>query len=288
MKKRGEEKEEEPSAKLVIRKRSREETTAGASFAQKAGRIPLIGKQSNLRSLYKFSPEAKKKTPEKRSVIFKDPPEPVLKKTKVTIKPFKAAGSEAEKEKSKAAEREKEKEKDKKEKGKASGKPAGDDPKETGPAAITAHDKAQGPEVLHVTRLDQPLHEKRKEPEFEKLAKPAQPDAPLQAVKITSTTGGSGSDVHKEKYAAVVGASAGFAAGQAGVGVQSSMPRSPIGSKDTLGDIYYKSYTEEARGDASHQPPWGLKQKDTFLEFATCRDWFLNSLLPGEVNRQRA
>ncbi|KAJ0652816.1 hypothetical protein HanOQP8_Chr15g0576451 [Helianthus annuus] len=56
---------------------------------------------------------------------------------------------------------------------------------------------------------------------------------------------------------------------------------------DILGDVYYKSYTEESRGEALHQPPWGLKQKDTFLEFAPCRDWLLNSIPPGEVNRQR-
>ncbi|KAM0025020.1 hypothetical protein Hdeb2414_s0021g00569541 [Helianthus debilis subsp. tardiflorus] len=66
------------------------------------------------------------------------------------------------------------------------------------------------------------------------------------------------------------------------------MPPSLIGPKDTLGDIYYKSYTDEACGEALHQPPWGLKQKDTFLEFAPCRDWFLNSLPPVEVNRQWA
>ncbi|KAJ0798623.1 hypothetical protein HanLR1_Chr00c2834g0858811 [Helianthus annuus] len=56
---------------------------------------------------------------------------------------------------------------------------------------------------------------------------------------------------------------------------------------DTLGDVYYKSYTEESRGETLHQPPWSLKQKDTFLEFAPCRDWLLNSIPPGEVNRQR-
>uniref|UniRef100_A0A251RRB2 Putative hemagglutinin, stalk n=1 Tax=Helianthus annuus TaxID=4232 RepID=A0A251RRB2_HELAN len=56
---------------------------------------------------------------------------------------------------------------------------------------------------------------------------------------------------------------------------------------DTLGDVYYKSYTEESQGDALHQPPWGLKHKDTFLEFAPCRDSLLNSIPPGEVNRQR-
>ncbi|KAJ0764865.1 hypothetical protein HanPI659440_Chr08g0296941 [Helianthus annuus] len=65
-----------------------------------------------------------------------------------------------------------------------------------------------------------------------------------------------------------------------------------IGPKDTLGDIYYKTYNEEARGNAPHQAPyqapWGLKQKDTFQEFGLCRDWFLNSFPPGEVNQQRA
>ncbi|KAJ0489429.1 hypothetical protein HanHA300_Chr12g0443981 [Helianthus annuus] len=39
-----EEEEEEPATKLVSRKRSRGETTAGASVAQKTGGIPLIGK----------------------------------------------------------------------------------------------------------------------------------------------------------------------------------------------------------------------------------------------------
>ncbi|KAJ0796761.1 hypothetical protein HanPI659440_Chr04g0166031 [Helianthus annuus] len=66
------------------------------------------------------------------------------------------------------------------------------------------------------------------------------------------------------------------------------MPQAPIGPKDTLGDIYYKTYTEEACGDAPHQPVWGLKRMDTFMEFAACRDWYLGSFPPGEVNRQRA
>ncbi|MFS7928853.1 hypothetical protein Hanom_Chr04g00325671 [Helianthus anomalus] len=66
------------------------------------------------------------------------------------------------------------------------------------------------------------------------------------------------------------------------------MSQTPIGPKDTVGDIYYKTYIEEARDDALHRAPWGLKQKDAFLEFAPCRDWFLNSFPPGEVNRQRA
>ncbi|XP_035843902.1 caldesmon-like [Helianthus annuus] len=61
-----------------------------------------------------------------------------------------------------------------------------------------------------------------------------------------------------------------------------------IGAKDTVGDIYYKTYNEEERGDAPHQALWSLKQKDTFHEFAPCREWFLNSFTPAEVNRQRA
>ncbi|XP_021996358.1 uncharacterized protein LOC110893564 [Helianthus annuus] len=260
-----EEEEEEHAEKLISRKRSREETTAGASVAQKAGEGLVIGKQSNLRSLYKFSPEAKKKTPEKKCVMIKDPQEPAPKKTKKK--------KAAEKPVDKVAEKEKEREKKK-----ASEKPV-DDPKETGAAATTAHEKAQGPAVVHITGLDQPLHEKRKEPEVEKLTKPTQADAPVQTVQVTSTTGGSGSAIPKEKSAKAGSASSGGAGG--------SVPQSPIGPNDTVGVIYYKTYTE-ARGDAPHRAPWGLKQKDTFLEFAPCRDWFLNSFPPGEVNRQRA
>ncbi|KAM0038201.1 hypothetical protein Hdeb2414_s0013g00412091 [Helianthus debilis subsp. tardiflorus] len=51
-----EEEEEEPAIKLISRKRSREETAAGVQVAQKTGGAPVIGKQSSLRSLYKFSP----------------------------------------------------------------------------------------------------------------------------------------------------------------------------------------------------------------------------------------
>ncbi|KAM0043956.1 hypothetical protein Hdeb2414_s0010g00347501 [Helianthus debilis subsp. tardiflorus] len=50
------EEHEEAAEKLVSRKRSREETAAGVGPVQKAGEGPVIGKQSRLRSLYKFSP----------------------------------------------------------------------------------------------------------------------------------------------------------------------------------------------------------------------------------------
>ena len=50
------EEEEEAVAQLVSRKRVRSETTAGVASASVVGAIPLVGKTSNLRSLYRFSP----------------------------------------------------------------------------------------------------------------------------------------------------------------------------------------------------------------------------------------
>ncbi|KAJ0791892.1 hypothetical protein HanOQP8_Chr01g0011091 [Helianthus annuus] len=202
------EEEEEPAAQLVSRKRSREKATADVKVAQKTREVPVIGKQSKLRTLYKFSPEAKKKTPEK-GVVFKDPKELAQKKTKFVIKH-----------------------------------------PQTPAAATIAQDKAQGPEVVRITGLDQPLYEKKKEtsrckgPEIVKLTKPVQVDTPTQTVQVTSTTGGSAAAERKEATtdASGVGASvdvrsSAFAVGQAGMGSQSSLPHPPIGPKDTLGDI---------------------------------------------------
>ncbi|KAM0043957.1 hypothetical protein Hdeb2414_s0010g00347511 [Helianthus debilis subsp. tardiflorus] len=116
-------------------------------------------------------------------------------------------------------------------------------------------------------------------------------------MQVTSAAGGSTATVpkqvaHKDASATAGGGSAGGSGGDGSAGgaggAGGSMPQAPIGPKDTLGDIYYKTYTEEARGDAPHQPVWGLKQKDTFMEFAACRDWYLGSFPLGEVNRQRA
>ncbi|MFS7909199.1 hypothetical protein Hanom_Chr01g00091911 [Helianthus anomalus] len=259
-----EEEHEEPAAKLVSRKRSRESVVDDIKVAQKAGDVPVIGKQSKLCTLYKFSLEAKKKTPEKKGFELKEPTESAQKKTKFVIKhPQKTVGTiekiikETDKEKEKEKEGEKENEKKK-----AAEKPEGDKSKETQTAATTAQDKAQGPEVVHITGLDQPLHEKKKEttrgkgPEVIKPTKPARVDALTQIAQVTSAAGGSTADAHKETTTAAGGAGA------------------------TGGDIYYKTYTEEARGDAPHQAPWGLKQKDTFLEFGACRDWFFNSFPP--------
>ncbi|MFS8001481.1 hypothetical protein Hanom_Chr13g01190861 [Helianthus anomalus] len=217
----------------------------------------MIGKQSKLRSLYKFSQEAQKKVTEKaKGVEIKDPKEPAPKKTKFVIKhPQTTEGTiekmvEKEIEKEKAAEKPVEKE----------------------------NEKEKGPEVVHITGLDQPIHEENKEPTRGKGPEVAKS---YELAHNKTTTAGGGATVGNVRSSA-------FAAGQAGAGSQSSMPHPPIGPKDTLGDIYYKTYTEEARGDTPHHPPWGLMKKDTFLEFSPCRDWFLNSFPPGEVNRERA
>ncbi|MFS8008566.1 hypothetical protein Hanom_Chr14g01274291 [Helianthus anomalus] len=135
-------------------------------------------------------------------------------------------------------------------------KKAEEEKRKTAPDKPSGHD-AQKSGTVHVAGLDRPRHEKRKEPELEKWVHP---------VKASGTKGSS----------------------SAGSGRQGAPPYSPIGPRDTLGDINYKSYTEESRGEDPHQPPWGLKKKDTFLEFAPCRDWLLNSIPPGEVDRQRA
>ncbi|MFS7993931.1 hypothetical protein Hanom_Chr12g01099981 [Helianthus anomalus] len=177
---------------------------------------------------------------------------------------------EIDKEKEKAAEKLVEKEKEKE---KVMKKPEGDKT-ETGAVAATAHAKAQGPEVVHIMGLDQPLHEKKKEttrgkgPEVVKPTKPAQVDAPTQTVQVISAAGGSAVVAYKKATTDAGGAGAGVnvrssacAASQAGAGSQSLMPHHSIGPTDILGDIYYKTYTEEAGGDAPHHLPWGLKQK---------------------------
>ncbi|KAM0008114.1 hypothetical protein Hdeb2414_s0121g00803101 [Helianthus debilis subsp. tardiflorus] len=138
-----------------------------------------------------------------------------------------------------------------------------------------------GPKEIEVTHAipvekaqpDQPVHEREKFPEIKKPSKPLSTDVHDQPTQAASA-------VDKEKTAAAGDASLGGPGG--------FVPQTPIGPKDTTGDLYYKTYTEELRGNAPHQAPWGLKQKDTFKDFSSCREWFLNSFTPGEVNRQRA
>ncbi|MFS7931559.1 hypothetical protein Hanom_Chr04g00357391 [Helianthus anomalus] len=59
--------------------------------------------------------------------------------------------------------------------------------------------------------------------------------------------------VHKDASVVAGGGGSGVG-GQTGEMRQWDMPQTPIGHKDTLGDIYYKTYTKEARGDIPHQP----------------------------------
>ncbi|MFS7921326.1 hypothetical protein Hanom_Chr03g00235491 [Helianthus anomalus] len=92
-----EEHEEVEAAKLITRKRPREETAAGAKPVHKAVG-PVIGKQSRLRSLYKFSPEALKRAPEKvKDTGLEKPKELAAKKTKFIIKPPRTSEKEVEK-----------------------------------------------------------------------------------------------------------------------------------------------------------------------------------------------
>ncbi|MFS8023339.1 hypothetical protein Hanom_Chr16g01450311 [Helianthus anomalus] len=184
---------------------------------QRAEGVPVIGKQSKLRSLYKLTPKAQKKVLEKtKGVVIKDPKEPAPKKTKFVIKHPQTTEGAIEKMVEKEIEKEKEKEK-------VAEKPVEKE-----------KEKEKGPEVVHITGLDQPLPGKKKEVTRGKGPEVVKPHEPAQ--KETTTVVG-GTTVGNVRSSA-------FAAGQAGAGSQSSMPHPPIGPKDTLGDIYYKTYTE--------------------------------------------
>ncbi|XP_021971262.1 uncharacterized protein LOC110866421 [Helianthus annuus] len=264
--------EEEAAEQLISRKRVRSETTTGVASASVVGAIPLVGKTSNLRSLYRFSPEIKKKTPEK-GVTFT---EPELKRPKITIKSSQTAkdknlgsvGRKLRKRKAeedrKSEEAERKKAEEERRAAEAKRKKASDVEKER--EQKKAMEKPITDPQLEITKG----LERRKEPEVLKPTHPAHTE-PIDRSKIISTKG-SGRYVSSD-------ASSGGAGGY--------NPQ-VIRAKDTLGDIYYKSYTEKERGSAPHQAPWGLKQRDTFQKFGPCRDWFLNSFTPGEVNRQRA
>ncbi|MFS7932042.1 hypothetical protein Hanom_Chr04g00363131 [Helianthus anomalus] len=60
---------------------------------------------------------------------------------------------------------------------------------------------------------------------------------------------------------------------------------SPIRPEETLGDYYYRTYSEK---DASepHTPVWNLKKGDTFSDWRVCRDWLQGIFPPGEIRFQ--
>ncbi|KAJ0454194.1 hypothetical protein HanIR_Chr15g0737391 [Helianthus annuus] len=288
--------EEDAAAQLVGRKRVRSETTAGVASAPIVDVIPLVRKTSKLRSLYKFSPEIKNKTPEK-GVKFTEP-EP--KRPKITIKSSQTAGGESAKENNvaeqdvakaveaqrKTGERRK-KEEEKKKKAEEDKKKKAEEEKKKKAEEEKRAEEAKRKRAFELEKereqkkaMEKPVNvqefevvrgsERRQEPEVVKPTHLAHVETHDRSKVLTSK----GSSRYTSS-----GASSGGAGGY---------NPNVIGAKDTVGDIYYKSYTEEERGDTPHQAPWSLKQKDTFQEFGPCRDWFLNSFTPGEVNRQRA
>ncbi|KAJ0716528.1 hypothetical protein HanPI659440_Chr13g0513731 [Helianthus annuus] len=225
--------EEEAAVQLVSRKRVRSETTAGVSAAPLIGGVPLVGKTSNLRSLYKFSPEIKKKTPEK-GVKFTEP-EP--KRPKITKDAAKAVEAQR-----KAEERQKKVEEEKKRK--------------------AEEDKRKKAEE------EKRAEEAKKKRAFELEKEREQKKALEKPIIVQEFEVIKGSDRRQEPE------------------VVKPTHHAHAETHDRSKIVTSKGWVE--RGDAPHQAPWSLKQKDTFQEFGPCRDWFLNSFTPGEVNRQRA
>ncbi|MFS7930189.1 hypothetical protein Hanom_Chr04g00341171 [Helianthus anomalus] len=286
------EEEKDAAAQLVGRKRGRSETTAGVVSAPNVGLIPLVGKTSNLRSLYKFSPgkflislpfsyapylnyfvlflaEIKKKTPEK-GVKFTEP-EP--KRPKITIKSSQTTFVDAAKEKNiveqdaaKAVEAQREEEKKKK---------AEEDKRKK------AEERKKKVEEERRKKFEE---EMRKKAEEEKKAEEAKKKEEEQKKAMDKPVNVQGPEVAKPTHPARAEThDRSRIITSKGSGRYTSSGASSGGA----GGYNPNSYTEEERGDAPHQAHWSLKQKDTFQEFAPCRDWFLNSFTPGEVNRQR-
>ncbi|KAJ0575917.1 hypothetical protein HanPSC8_Chr05g0195011 [Helianthus annuus] len=59
----------------------------------------------------------------------------------------------------------------------------------------------------------------------------------------------------------------------------------PIRPDETLGDYYYRTYSEK---DASeiYSPVWNLKKGDAFSDWRVCRDWLKGTFPPGEIKFQ--
>ncbi|KAJ0532133.1 hypothetical protein HanIR_Chr09g0393341 [Helianthus annuus] len=62
---------------------------------------------------------------------------------------------------------------------------------------------------------------------------------------------------------------------------------SPIRQEETLGDYYYRTYSEK---DASelHAPIWNLKKGDTFSDWRVRQDWLQGIFPPGEIKFQES
>ncbi|XP_021971090.2 uncharacterized protein LOC110866045 [Helianthus annuus] len=289
--------EEDAGARLIGRKRGRSEATTGVASAPTSAVIPVVGKTSKLRSLYRFSPgkffasllntflftqmlllyfsEIKKKTPEK-GVTFS---EAGVKRPKITVKSTDTAAQDA----AKAAEAQRKVEEDRKRE------------EEKKRVAEEKRKKEEERKKVEEERKKKEEEERKQRAEQERLAEVARKQAlekELSAKKaMDQPLKPPGPEVTKPTNTGPVTTSKGssrFSSSGASSGGAGGYNPNVIGAKDTVGDIYYKTYTEEERGDAPHQAPWSLKQKDTFVEFSPAREWFLNSFTPAEVHRQRA
>ncbi|XP_035839009.1 hepatoma-derived growth factor-related protein 2-like [Helianthus annuus] len=267
--------EEDAGARLIGRKSGRSEATTGVASAPTSVVIPAVGKTSKLRSLYKFSPEIKKKTPEK-GVTFS---EAAAKRPKITVKSTNTAAQDA----AKAAEAQRKVEEDRKRE------------EEKKRVAEEKKKKEEERKKIEEERKKKEEEERKQRAEQERLAEVARKQAlekELTAKKaMDQPLKSPGPEVTKTTHTGPVISSKGssrFSSSGASSGGAGGYNPNVIGAKDTVGDIYYKTYNEEERGDAPHQAPWSLKQKDTFIEFSPAREWFLNSFTPAEVNRQRA
>ncbi|KAM0064515.1 hypothetical protein Hdeb2414_s0003g00103831 [Helianthus debilis subsp. tardiflorus] len=63
--------------------------------------------------------------------------------------------------------------------------------------------------------------------------------------------------------------------------------QSPILPEETLGDYYYRSYSEKDAADLN-APVWNLKKGDTFAYWHVCQDWLQGIFPPGEIKFQES
>ncbi|KAJ0501205.1 hypothetical protein HanHA300_Chr11g0398141 [Helianthus annuus] len=118
-----------------------------------------------------------------------------------------------------------------------------------------------------------------KKPEVEVKKAPSRPKFNIIPLRTATVEGeASGAEKHAEKPVDK----------DARKDASGKKPRqhSSIRAEDTLGDIYSKTY-DESRANEPHAPVWNLKQKDTFIDFGACREWYLGAFPPAEVDRQK-
>ncbi|KAM0069045.1 hypothetical protein Hdeb2414_s0002g00079811 [Helianthus debilis subsp. tardiflorus] len=255
--------EEDAGAQLIGRKRGRSETTTAVASAPTSVVIPAVGKTSRLRSLYKFSPEIKKRTPEK-AVTFS---EAGVKRPKITIRSTDAAAQDA----AKAAEAHRKVEEDRKreeENRVAEKKRKDEEERKRKEEEKKKKEEEERKRKAEQERLAEVARKKAEEARLAEVAKKKTLEKELEKKKsMDQPINVQGPEVARPTQSGPVITSKGsgrFPSSSASSGGAGGYNLNVIGAKDTIGDIYYKSYNEEERGDSIHQAPWSLKQKDTF------------------------